>query len=749
MQRFWIFCLVVGVLFTSVFPTWSDQGLNNLGPEQYVLRVPKIDTPPRIDGDLDDPVWQIAPVAKDFTQMEPEEGKPAKEQTAVYVLYDERNLYIGVMCYDSAPDKVVATEMRRDINVDDDDAFDISICTDLERGESYYFITNPFGSRRDAYVGKEGSNFRPDWDAVWECKAQRNGHGWAIEFAFPFKIFRFQEADEQVWGVNFGRHVQRTLGEDYWVPVSRTDHWRGMYKYNRGGRLVGLKGVKPGRAFEILPYAAGGVKGHQNTPGKPLDTETDGDIGVDIKYGITSDLTFDATVKPEFAQVESDPEVINLTRFAFFFNEKRPFFLEGAGLFGYGTSDFNFRNPLQLFHSRQIATQLPDGQKIPIDAAGKLSGKIGGWQLGLMNVQAGDITYRGFGGGVGREPKTSYSVARLRKDILSRSSIGFIGLLKDPEDEGYNGVLGVDGEFYFGPTRQVEVMVAKSRTPRIGQMLPDPNEEWGVAAGTRWRSATWGYAVYYTDIGKDFADEMGFVPRVDMRRYLTRVSITPLINRMGIRASWSGARFEYITDREDHLKTREVEINPSFQLENGMFVDAGVANTRDVLDADTPIEGIVFPEGDYTFNTIFAGLETSRGAWVSGGGFLRAGKLYDADVQNVSASLLLKPITGLSLNPTFDWSRLEREDGATVRRSVSRVLSLRARQALTPDFYVSAYLQIRPQRKRITDTFISNALVSYQTPTGHAFYIAYNEFRRQGEAIDRVVLAKLSYLWNI
>jgi hypothetical protein len=450
--------------------------------------------------------------------------------------------------------------------------------------------------------------------------------------------------------------------------------------------------------------------------------------------------------------------VINLSRFAFFFSEKRPFFLEGTGLFQFGTSGSGGSggNPLQLFHSRQIATQLPDGQKIPIDVAGKLSGKIGNWQVGMMNVQGGEIDYFG---GAATEPQTSYSVVRLRKDILGRSSVGFIGLLKDPQlskdprGDWYNGVLGVDGEFFFGPTRQVEVLVAKSRIPRNRwtDTVTEPEEEWAIAAGTRWRSSVWGYSLYYTDIGRDFTNEMGFVPRVDMRRYAANLSLTPLIRKMGIRSSWSGVGFNYIRDRENTLKTREIDVSPSFQLENGMWVWGGVSNTHDVLDVDTPIAGIDFLKGDYTYTVFYAGLQTSRGSRISGEGSINVGQFYDADIQRTSVALLLKPAIGLSLNPSFDWNRLERKDGAIVKRGVSRILSLRARQAITPDFYVSAYIQ----NNRTTDTFISNALVSYQTPTGHTIYLAYNEFqqynesRKRWEAIDRVILAKLSYLWNI
>ncbi|MBI4531796.1 MAG: hypothetical protein HY709_09750, partial [Candidatus Latescibacteria bacterium] len=441
------------------------------------------------------------------------------------------------------------------------------------------------------------------------------------------------------------------------------------------------------------------------------------------------------------------------------------FFLEGTGLFQYGTSGSGGSggNPLQLFHSRQIATQLPDGQKIPIDVAGKLSGKIGNWQVGLMNVQGGKIDYFG---GAATEPKTSYSVARLRKNILGRSSVGFIGLLKDPQREKdpqrdwYNGVLGIDGEFFFGPTRQVEVLVAKSRTPRNRwtNAVTKPEEEWAMVAGTRWRSSMWGYSLYYADIGKDFMDEMGFVPRIDMRRYSANLSITPLIRKMGIRSSWSGMSFNYITDRENTLKTREIDVNPTFQFENGMWVWGGVNNTHDVLDLNISIAGIDFSKGGYTYTVFYAGLQTSRGARVSGEGSINIGQFYDADLQRASAALLIKPFTGLSLNPTFDWSRLEREDGSITRKGVSRVLSLRARKAITPDFYVSAYIQNRrttDQNDQTTKTFISNALVAYQTPTGHAFYLAYNEFqeyntlRERWEAVDRVLLAKLSYLWNI
>ena len=361
---------------------------------------------PKIDGKLDDAVWQNAQSSEGFLQSKPEMGEPMNQLTGIQVLYDDENIYVGIQCYDSEPAKVIGTEMRRDhegvwtIN----DFVRFVLDTHHDRRSAYYFGTNPLGAQADARITDNG-NFHLNWDAVWDCAATRHSQGWSAEFSIPFRQLRYPDKEEHVWGFNCARSVQRSDEWGCWtsIPVKR------ITAISSAGDLVGLKNIPQSRGVEIRPAVVGGLEADYNGE---TDVDSVEHPSLDVKYGLTSELTLDATVNTDFAQVEADEERVNLSRFDIFFEEKRPFFLEGVGIFDV---------PMSLFYSRRIGSA--EGKEAPILGGLKVTGKVGKQSLGLLSVQTDEVD---------ETPSTNFSAFRLQRDVLKSSTAGLVFLNKAP-----------------------------------------------------------------------------------------------------------------------------------------------------------------------------------------------------------------------------------------------------------------------------------------------------------------------------
>ncbi len=394
---------------------------------------------PKLDGRLDEPVWALSQPITDFVQRDPNEGQPASERTEARVLYDDGALYIGVRAYDSEPDKIVGQLTRRDL-YSPSDWLAVSIDSYFDRRTAFEFRVNPAGVERDKYLFDDTSE-DDSWDAVWDVATRVDEEGWVAEFRIPLSQLRFSAAPEQVWGFNIERVIQRKNETVQWKPIPKdASGWVSEY-----GDLAGIEGITPPRRLEILPYVVSQQAFTPAQDGNPFQTGRDfnGSLGADIKYGLTNSLTLNLTINPDFGQVEADPSVVNLSAFETFFQEKRPFFLEGANIFNFSLSGGHGIE--QLFYSRRIGRQ-PQGvadsrggyvdspQNTTIIGATKLSGKTAnGWSIGLLDavtaeeraavIDADRVRHRDV-----VEPLTNYGVMRVQRDLNEgRSAIGFIG----------------------------------------------------------------------------------------------------------------------------------------------------------------------------------------------------------------------------------------------------------------------------------------------------------------------------------
>src|SRR5690242_20898330 len=349
--------------------------------QSAAIRAIEIHSAVALDGKLDEPFWATGDSIDDFRQREPTEGAPATERTVIRVAHDEGALYIVVRCYDSDMPSVRASQLRRDADLSSDDNVQVLIDSYADRRSAFLFATNPNGAMWDAqFSGVDDLN--ENWHGLWSVAVSRDTAGWTAEFRIPLLALRFRAAANTQFGFNVRRFIRRKNEEDLWRSWK---HAQGFYQLQHAGALVVPGDLHRPHDLELYPYAlARAVEtGHDSADRETTAGFVGGKGGIDAKLGITPTLTADVTLGTDFAQVEADQQVINLTRFPFFFPEKRQFFLESSGLLDLGTP-----GRVQLFYSRRIGLD-SSGAPVPIIAGGRLYGRVGPWRVGLLDAQTG------------------------------------------------------------------------------------------------------------------------------------------------------------------------------------------------------------------------------------------------------------------------------------------------------------------------------------------------------------------------
>jgi len=428
-------------------------------PGQKIIQAARTETPIVIDGKLDEAIWK-RPGSNGFTQTDPNDGQPATEKTDVWIAYDDKAIYVAAYCFDSDPKKIIGRLGRRDDRMDSD-WFMFAVDPYYDKRTGYQFCVNPAGSIMDLALSND-VNDDESWDGVWDWKATVNGDGWIVEMKIPFNQIRFPKQDEYVWGVNFRRVVQRKNETASFAWVSKTE----QAYVSKFARLEGLRGFSAGTHIEFMPYTIGQAQFRPEEQGNPFETGRKwlANAGFDLKIGLKSNLTLDASVNPDFGQVEVDPAVLNLSAYESFYEEKRPFFIEGASIFnGFGrggiyiNANINWPNP-NFFYSRRIGRS-PQGyvtqdgfvdfpDRSTILGAAKITGKLGGWNVGFINSLTAreNATIDSFGLRVKEEvePSTYYGVFRAQKDLdKGRHGFGILatGVMRNLDNPTLAGIL--------------------------------------------------------------------------------------------------------------------------------------------------------------------------------------------------------------------------------------------------------------------------------------------------------------------
>ena len=625
------------------------------------VRATRVDTAPEFDGFVNEAFWDAIAPATDFIQQNPDEGQPSTERTEVRIGFDDQNLYFGIICFDREPENIVVTQNRRDGALDDTDSIQLLIDAYNDGQNAFIFGTSPAGVEFDAQVTKAGQSrgggggparaggaggggaqrggsraFNLNWDAVWKVQSQITGRGWESEIIIPFRTLRYRPGQDQTWGLNISRNIRRRNELSFWSPVSRAFE---LTQVELAGSLTGLE-TKSNRNLKLLPYVIGGVTRNFRQAENRTDREID--AGLDIKYGLTPGLTLDATFNTDFAQVEVDDVQINLTRFDLFFPEKRPFFLENSGFFEFGTPQ-----EVEIFFSRRIGID-DNRQEVPIDAGARISGKVGNYQVGFLNMQTRDVE--------GRSPANNYAIARVSREFPNRSSIGVIGVNRQTMGNSlgrgeYNRTFGADANIGIGKYANWSNYIAGTRTPGLVG---------GGRAGSslfEYDDSTHQFSVGYTEVGENFNPEVGFVRRVKFRKPRAFYRYTHYLENSPVRSIEPHAfvqNWYTLGTNEKESGFEHYHIDSRWQ--NGGRL--GIARNRNFERLDIPFTvfpGVDVPVGRYQFDETIANFASDPSATFFGGGNFAVGDFYHGKIKSLSLNGGVRK--GQNLTWTVTWSR--------------------------------------------------------------------------------------------
>jgi hypothetical protein len=566
-------------------------GLSDV-PSYAPLRIPDPAQRPVLDGVLDEPIWRQAPVLSDFRQAEPVEGGEPTERTEVRVVYDEKSLFIGVLCRDRDPSTIRATIMERDASLRPDDSIAILLDTFHDRRSAFYFQVGAAGGMHDALVAKNGAEFNEQWDGIWDARARVTAEGWVAEIEIPFATLSFRK-DETTWGFNVQRLIRRDLEYLRWAtPSPRID----FVSVANAGALTGLTGMQQSAGVDFVPFAVGK---HVNQRGSDR-SYSNGDVGFDLYWHMTPNLKLSLSANTDFAETEVDDRQVNLTRFPLFFPEKRRFFLEDANNFVFGQSDDTSVLP---YFSRRIGLDA-NGQEVPILAAAKLTGRTDDFSLGLMNVETDDLHDL---------DRQNLTVGRYEQNLFDQSTAGVIFTHGDPSGAAQSSTYGADYNYRtdkFCGDRNLRAGTWFLRTDTDGVTGDDeaydaridyPNDE--VEAGFD-----------YLVVGKSFDPLLGFVERTGIKQYTWQAAWNPRLTGP-VRQIFFEVEPKLITDMSNSTETSEVAIRPfGFITQQGDEGYLRIRRVYDHVDADFDIvPGVTIPADGYHFTRYGASAESSSG----------------------------------------------------------------------------------------------------------------------------------------
>lgn len=702
---------------------------------------------PTIDGVLDERIWQMATPIDSFVQVEPVEGEPATEKTDVRILYTPTVLYVGVTCYDADTSKIVATDSRRDSSLNGQDSFQMIFDTYHDRQNGFIFGTTPVGLQYDAQVRNEGETLRggppgglgggntggagggvnTNWDGSWQVKTHVNDTSWTAEFAIPLRTLRYG-APPQTWGVNFSRNIEHKRELVYWSPVQRIYT---LTRLSSAGELRGLEVPAP-RDLKIMPYAITSSSRNFNSP---VQTEYDqaGDWGIDGKIGVTSSMTLDLTYNTDFAQVEVDEQVINLTRFNVLYPEKRPFFLENRGLFAVGRP-----GEIDLFFSRRIGIN-DAGALIPIQGGARLTGKAQGLNVGFLNMQTESL---------GRTSANNFTAARVNKDLRNRSSLGAMfvnreGTGSKAGPDNYNRTYSVDGKLGIKEAISFSGFAAGTKTPGLS------GDDYAYSSAFDYRTRQWESTLAYTEVADNFNPEVGFLERTDGYRQVStavrRHIRTPGLAKMGLREFEPHASYESYWGFDGLQETATLHIDGRWDFENGYQIGSAALNVQ-YEGLREPFEvypGVVVPAGQYRSPYFFGMANTDRRKWISArlswnvGGFLSGNQ--------VSLGPQVDMRHGARWTSSLRWTRndIDLPQGAFITNLGSA--------RITYNFSTFVNTSALIQYNDLTHRWSTNLRFTWQRTAATGLYVVYNDTEQLNGLgpVGRTFIIKYSHMFDL
>ena len=713
-----IFAALLWAIAAPVMPVAlaaQQGGEREGGPVATVT--PMTAPPPLIDGRLDDEAWTLGEPITEFFQREPVEGEPVSERTEVRILADAEALYVGAWLYDRSADEIVTGERLRDANIQVADHFGIILDTYQDRQNGFIFTTTPSAIEYDAQVVNEGigggrtagnsrqqrgaaGGFNLNWDGSWEVATSRNGEGWYAEFKIPFSTLRYAGGSVQTWGLNMVRRIRRRNEESFWAPIPRQYN---LMRLSLGGDLEGVP-VPAQRAATVSPYV---LSSAERDYVNALDTEYPSEVGLDAKVTLTPSLTLDLTTNTDFAQVEVDEQRTNLTRFPLFFPEKRPFFLENAGTFTAGAPQ-----AADLFFSRRIGIS-PEGNAVPILGGGRLSGKVRGVGIGLVQIFTDNLDDNVEAG----VRENSFSVARVTRELPNRSRAGAMFVQRRATHDGgdFNRTYAVDGRLGIGDAFTVDTWVARTETPGLqgGDEAANVNLSYQIR--------DFSTSAQFRSVGRNFNPEVGFVNRVGYRYLDANVQRQVRMPSVSwIREFNPHINARYHWEMGGELETGYFHLDTEFITEGGgrfgpefNFHNEGLREPFEIAP------GVVIPAGRYNDFLPAWEMRSDPSARFSvqtmfRGGEFFTGRRYEGDV---TVTYRQGETLTASLKVDHNIVRLDEGDFETT------LLRLRVGYFFTPRIFLQSFLQYSDQ----ADVWSVNARFGWLDTAGTGLYMVYNE----------------------
>ena len=696
-----------------------------------------------VDGSLDEAAWRQAPTIGDLVQRIPVAGGAPTERTEVRLLYDEENLYIGVMCYDTEPDQVLASQMARDASLNADDRLAIVLDTFGDQSNAFHFATNPAGAMIDGLVFANGET-NDDWDGIWIVRTAQTGAGWSAEFAIPFKTLSFP-AGETVWGFNISRTIQRKLEENRWTGARFQTEF---FQISEAGRITNLEGLQQGVGLDIRPFIARlwprPDTGGDTVVGKP---------GVDLFYNITPSLKLSFTANTDFGETEVDARQINLTRFSIFFPEKRTFFLQDAGVFNFATTGIDPPGGIPgtgaeifPFFSRRIG--LLGGQEVPIDYGAKLTGRVGRTEVGMLDVRTRGVPDADAG---------NQFVGRLKRNFLEQSYVGAILTNGDPASALSSSTVGVDLRLatsdFLGRGQNMVFNAFGLRSDNEG--VADDNASFGF--GAHYPNDRYEAQVLWREIQGNFDPAIGFVQRSNVRMLRVAGSFNPRPNpSTGIQQMYHDVFYTRFTRLDNGLVESwdiyATLVDWHFNSGDSLHSLFDLNPTYERLFEPFEISpGVVLPVGEYRFMPMRIFFTSAQKRRLQGSIGLRFGNYWSGTAQEVQTGLSYKlpPNFLISFNANQTFASLPEGD------FVARIYSSQVQYAVSPFLSFSNLIQFDNRSGNLG----LQSRVHWTIEPGNEIFFVFGQgwvqdlergsnFRRQFRRQDSRLATKLQYTFR-
>lgn len=705
MNRVWLttgFALVLGLAGVARLPAFAfGYGAAGAAAETPpVVKAGRAEGGIRLDGVLDEPAWRDAGVIPDLTQQEPHPGEPTPYRTEVLVVVDDRNLYIGVKCFDPDPARIAVHTMQRDGNLYGDETVALVLDTFGDRRRGYYFEINAAGARLDGLISgsEDVSN---DWDGIWDARTRRTPDGWTAEIRIPAQTLRFTPGAVG-WGFNIQRRVARDRTTLRWAGTTLDARLEDL---SRAGRLEGVDGLRQGKGLSISPY--GLVRREADLVAEHPIVQGDG--GLDVMVNLTSDLTAVLTLNSDFAETEVDNRQVNLTRFPLFFPEKRSFFVEGSNLFSFGAG---LGRDFIPFFSRRVG--LYHGRQVPLLGGVKVLGQVGKWSLAALDAATGRSAFT---------ERTNLFAGRATCDLTDYLTVGTIVTDGDPDGVHGNTLLGVDALWQTSAFRSDKNLSLGGWAAWTGGDTPEGRRTgWGLKLD--YPNDLWDLFFIYKEFGDGLDPALGFLPRPGTRWYQGGGAYQPrpeggLFD--WVRQFYFETYLTYVEDLGGHVESWRLFTAPfNAQTESGEHLEANFAPQFERLEDPFEIaDGVVIPPGDYPFTRYRVEAQSSRHRPWRIGSTVWFGDFYTGTLAQWESFITYTTLHGhlqLELQAENDYGHLPEGD------FIQRLWQLKAAYAFTPDLIFSSYTQYDSESRNLG----TNTRLRWTLRPGDDLYLVWN-----------------------